>query len=442
MTKVNDAVHAAISPLRAWVSVGILTLLYACSMLDRTIISMLIGPMKADLGVGDFQLSLLVGLAFGGFYILCGIPLGWIADRFPKRPLIFAGISIWSLGATLCGFAGSYGQMFASRALVGAGEAAISPAAYSIMSSSFSKGRLALPLSIYGLGSPVGSAVGMALAGLIVTWAEHGGAAGLPILDGMRSWQMVFLLTGAPGLLIAWLAFTLPEPPRQPSCRAGGSLKRFVSSNRVLIASVFAAFALSAVASYNIVVWSPEYMVRSFGWSRAQVGGAIGILTLVAPVISHLITGFLADGFFSRGMLDAHVRLYMGMLVLAVPFVFLAYFSSSAAAFLVGLFGMLLLVLPAQALAAAVLQLSVPPDLRGRITGAYLAFVNLAGLTLGPSLVGFLNQYVFGEQAIGLSSATVVLSAIVITFLLLIVALPKVRAAIASRAQVIVEARQ
>jgi len=136
----NDSRGAAAAPASmayAWTVVAILMVAYVFSFIDRQILNLLVGPIRRDLGISDTQMSLLMGFSFAIFYSLLGIPLGRLADSRSRRGLITAGIVFWSLMTALCGSARSYLQLFLYRIGVGVGEAALSPAAYSLIADYF-----------------------------------------------------------------------------------------------------------------------------------------------------------------------------------------------------------------------------------------------------------------------------------------------------------------
>src|SRR3569833_1112620 len=121
----------------AWTVVAILIATAILSYTDRQVLSLLVDPIRADLGSSDTQISLLLGTAFAVVYGVAGIPLGGSADRTSRRNLIFCGLIVWTIGTLACGFSQSFGQLFAGRLVVGLGEAVLSPAAISLISDYF-----------------------------------------------------------------------------------------------------------------------------------------------------------------------------------------------------------------------------------------------------------------------------------------------------------------
>src|SRR5688572_26003688 len=147
----------SIGAIERWRLVAVLTLLLILSFLDRNILKLLIEPLRADLGVTDLQVSLLVGLSFSTLYSLSCLPFGFAADRVNRTKLLGAAVVCWSSMSVLCGFAGSYWQLFMGRAGLGIGEAALQPAAASLIRDSFPPDRRARAFSIFGIGPLVGA---------------------------------------------------------------------------------------------------------------------------------------------------------------------------------------------------------------------------------------------------------------------------------------------
>jgi MFS family permease len=201
----------------AWYALFVLVLVYIINFIDRQILSILVGDIKADLGVSDAQIGFLYGTAFAVFYALFGIPLGRLADSWYRGRLMAMGLALWSSMTAFSGFANSFGMLAAARIGVGIGEASASPAAYSMISDSFPKERRATALSIYSSGLYIGGALSLPIGGFVVSrWnAAFPDAAAAPL--GLAGWQAAFLAVGLPGLLLALWVLTLREPQRGAS---------------------------------------------------------------------------------------------------------------------------------------------------------------------------------------------------------------------------------
>src|SRR5690348_797262 len=139
----------------AWTVVAILIATAILSYTDRQVLSLLVDPIRHDLGITDREVSYLLGAAFAVVYGVAGIPLGFLADRTSRRNLICGGVVVWSCGTIACGLAHTFGQLFAARIVVGLGEAVLSPAAISLISDYFPPARR-------------GTAVGFFLAGIAI----------------------------------------------------------------------------------------------------------------------------------------------------------------------------------------------------------------------------------------------------------------------------------
>ena len=202
------------NPTRAWYALGVLTLVYVFSFLDRQILNLLVVPVSRDLQISDTQMSLLIGVAFAIFYTAFGLPLGRVADSHSRRGLIGAGFALWSLFTAGCGFAGNYAQLLVMRMGVGVGEASLSPAAYSLITDYFPPRRRGAAQGIYNMGIYIGSGIALVLGALAIGWLSKRPQWDLPLIGVVRWWQVLFMVMGAAGLLLVPLMLTVKEPPR------------------------------------------------------------------------------------------------------------------------------------------------------------------------------------------------------------------------------------
>lgn len=396
------------TPAAAWWMLFVLFLLFSLSYVDRFIITMLVVPIKADLGLSDVQIGILLGPAFAVFFAIFGIPLGWAADRYPRRWVIYIGATIWSLAAMASGLARSFVGLFMARVVIGAGEASLSPAAFNLMADVFPKSRLTLALSIYQSGVKIGSVVAFTVGGLLIALTNDWGIISLPVLGAVQPWQMVLLLTGAPGVLVALLVFTFAEPAaKAPSEKVqSGGIMAFYKAERTLMLCMLFGFSLVMVCVFSLASWVPTYMTREFGWTPVQYGPVLSVIGIAAAG-SMVLKGWIVDWLHVRlGIRDIHLRFYTWLLLVSVPLGTVAFFVSSPLLFLILYGAVQVIAVQFIVFLVATLQIVVPGEARGRTTGVFLAVFNLIGLGIGPLVTAFITDYVFKDEAmLGMSLA-------------------------------------
>jgi MFS family permease len=421
-------------PAYRWYVVGVLVLAYTFAFIDRSLLTLLVKPIRATLHISDLQLSLLSGLAFALFYTFLGIPIGRLVDYFSRCRIIFAGAVTWSVMTSFCGLASSFGQLFLARVGVGVGEATLSPAAYSMLADIFPETALPRALSVYNasiyLGSGLALIGGGALVGLVP--AIH-----IPRFGVLEPWQALFVVVGLPGLLISLLMLTLREPPRRhvSAQLAAGSLAdglRFVWQRRGAYGFLICGFSAASLLWNGTFAWLPSFFVRNHGWTLPHVGLVIGSALLLFGTTGVSAGGALAAYWRARG--DTGAGLKIGILsatVLLPTGLLLPFVSSNIAAVLVCVF-ILAGSLPYGA-AAAALQEITPNQLRGQVSAVYLFGINAAGIGFGPTFVALLSQRLFhSDQALGLALAVTTAIAAPLGICLLALGLAPYRGAIIS----------
>ncbi len=390
----------------AWYVVGVLTLAYVFSFIDRQILNLLVGPIERDLGISDTQMSLLMGFSFAVFYTLFGIPLGRLADSRSRRVIIAVGIAAWSLMTAGCGLARKYWQLALLRMGVGVGEASLSPAAYSLIADYFPPERRATAISVYSMGIYLGSGLAFIVGGLVVKFASGQDQFDLPIVGPTRAWQLIFFAVGLPGLLMALLACTVREPARQglrPTAVAFPVPMRdvwaYLRDNRSTFLCLNLGIACLTFSSYGASTWVPTFFVRKHGWPPAQVGIIFGLIVAVAGTLGIMSGGRLADRLRLRGYADAELRVALFAAIGWLPFGILYPLMPSgpwAAAMLAPsiFFGS-----APFGVAPAAIQRMMPNAMRAQATALYLFVINLIGLGLGPTAVALVTDRVFHDKA-------------------------------------------
>src|SRR5690606_2253083 len=209
------------------------------------------------------------------------VPLGYAADRYSRRWVIFFGVLFWSVAAVASGLAGSFDTLLAARIGVGIGEAALQPAAASLISDIFPRKRLATAFSIYSTGSLMGSAGALAIGGAVITWAGTG--VDFPLLGHLAPWQVAFVVTGLPATVCASLGFAIPEPSRRRAkAGAGGAAPwsevfALIRRNWLFLACYLGGFSSLLLVTWGALGWMPAILERVYGWSIAQVGATLGL---------------------------------------------------------------------------------------------------------------------------------------------------------------------
>lgn len=383
-----------------WYVVGVLMLVYVFSFIDRQILSLLVKPIRADLGISDTQMSLLLGFSFAVFYTFLGIPLGRLADSRSRRGLIAAGLVFWSIATAFCGMARHYWQLFLARVGVGVGEAALSPAAYSLITDYFPKEKRAMAMSVYSMGIFIGTGIAFLLGGLVVTFAVKHGPVMLPVIGEIRPWQVVFLILGAAGILFSLILLTVREPARSgPAVQAPiKDVLAYLWQNRRAVLCHNVGFACLALSSYSASSWLPSFFYRVHGWEPGHFGLIYGIFVTVFASAGILFGGWLADYWHKQGKTDATMRVgwiaACGLAPVGGLFIFPSDPNIAAGLMIPGIF---LLGMPF-GVAPAGLQELMPPNMRGQATAVYLFIVNLIGLGLGPTAVALFTDYVFADD--------------------------------------------
>lgn len=432
---------ASVFPSRAtaWRSAIVIFVLTSIAMADRMAIAMLIGPIKRDFGIGDFQASLLVGAAFTSFYMLFLLPIGWAADNFSRTKVLGGCLTIWSLASIACGWAEGFAVLFVLRMLVGAGEAGLAPCAHGIIGASFPHDALAKPLALQGIGFQVGSALGVAAAGAVLSAGAAGAFAGLPVIGDLPPWRIAFIAIGVPGML-ALLLVPLLHDPRVITSRAAdapgpdAALLPFLRQHKAMVSLALVSAGLSAMALGCVTAWIPEYLQRVQGMAPMQAGATLGSLLLLAAFAGQGGFAILVDWLATRGMRAAPVAIGLLPVALGIPCAWFAFQATTSAAFVGWLTVLLICIAPCNAISNTVMQLIAPPALRSRLAALLILVISVIGFTSGPALVGALSQYVLGEENLGTALKYVVTGSMALTFLTLVALRPRLAAYLDQRA--------
>ncbi|MFT8674997.1 MAG: MFS transporter [Acetobacter sp.] len=368
---------------------------YVLSFVDRQILALLIGPVKADLGLSDFQFALLNGLAFALFYSVLGLPVAALADRMPRPPILAAGVALWSVATIGCGFSSNFWQLFFCRTCVGIGEAALVPAVYSFLADIVPPARLGRTLALFSLGSFVGAGLAFLCGGMLLA-ALHDATS----WHGIAGWKLCFMAVGLPGLP---LALCIALGVREPAGRTFGTgerppawaAARHMARHWKFFTLHFLGYSCTAIILFSLMSWTPALLGRGRHFSHQDVGLVMGLIAIVCGCGGVYTSGRLIDLLASRGHADAPARVGLTGAVAAPLFLLAALLMPGNTAFVLLLavaFFFASFPMPPSAL---VVQQQVPKALRAQFSATLLLCNAMIGLSGGSMLIGYLDDHVF-----------------------------------------------
>lgn len=403
MTGDGESAAREHSPAYAWYVVGLLTLAYVCSFIDRQIITLLVGPIKQDLGLSDTEMSYLLGLSFALFYTVFGFLIAIAADRLNRRNIIAAGIFIWTLMTAACGLAKGYGQLFLARMGVGFGEGALSPAALSMISDYFPREKLGRAIAVYSTGIAIGSGIALLVGGTVIQAVSTLDTVTLPLVGELRPWQAAFIIVALPGIPIGLLVLTIREPARRGRLATNASRWSLRPAMHQLrghwrtYAGIILGMSVLTVMAYGIIGWIPEHFRRTYGWSIGQVSLWFGLVLIVFGPLGAFVGGWLADR-LQRRHGDGYLRaILVGLAILGPGYVLFALMPDPWLSLLWLVPATVGGGIPTSVAGAALMQVT-PNEMRATISALYYFVISIVGLGLGPTSVALLTDYWFADE--------------------------------------------
>jgi MFS family permease len=354
-----------------------------------------------------------------------------LADRVHRVRLAAIGILLWSAMTVCSGLATSFGALFAARMGVGVGEAALVPAAVSLLADLFEPKQRALPMAVFTAGVSLGSGLALLLGGAFVAYAAHG-VETLPLLGrwlaAMHGWQAVFILAGLLGVPVALGVLLLAEPPRD---NAGGAQGRpttaegaaYLNQHWRLFLPLLAGAGIMYLFTNGLSAWAPTLLIREFHWRPSEVGIRLGAWVAPCAVGGSVLSGALATWIARRGQgpIDAPLRTMLIGSGLLMPLAVLAPLARQADLALAGLVASYFAIALCFGVASATFVAVTPNRLRGQMVALYVLIGNLIGLGLGPLAIGMLLDALSGGPAkVGAALSITAASSVVPGFLLLL----------------------
>jgi MFS family permease len=388
---------------RAYVTLAVLVAAYIISLVDRQVMSLMVAPIRQTLQISDVQIGLLQGLSFALFYCLLGLPLGRLADRSSRRILIATGMAFWSAATIACAFAHSFGTLFIARMCVGIGEAALAPAAYSLLADIFPDKRLVRANALFSMGAMLGGALALLVGGAALDYAAK---VGEHILGGeFKPWQLVFIAVGLPGILLTLILLLVVKEPKRlddsplPSLRQAGAQ---IWALREHLVPLYTCSTLLSIVVFANLGWLPTHFIRAYHMTASETGVGLGIALMAGSVAGACVGPTLTGWLLRKGYQDAHMRtVLIASVLILIPLMGPLLADRNAA--LVAAFFYFLIQNSYFGAVTASAQSVTPNRVRAINSGILFLLMNLIGLGGASVIVAWVSVHVFtGEpDAIG-----------------------------------------
>ena len=367
-------------------ALAFLTLISSLNYLDRSILSLALPSIKAEMQVSDTMLGLVTGLAFVAFYSVLGVPIAWAADQWNRRNIIAWGFAFWSLMTAATGRVSSIAQLALARFLMGAGEATALAPSNAMVADLFPPRRQPLAMSVLGLASSIAS---LALFPIIGVIGQHYG------------WRAMFVAAGVPGLILAPLFVLTVREPARTQLRATAERSSFGETVSFLLGSpTFLWFLLASVFMganvYAVSAWTATFLQRVHGMKLAEIAGSTGPIRGITSGIGVLAAGLIIDRLVRR---DMRWRVWLPAITafLTGPTQALFLLADDRLTWMTGFALTSLFGLMHQAPIFAATVGIVRPRMRASAIAIMVLFASLLGQIVGPLVVGMLNDALAGR---------------------------------------------
>jgi MFS family permease len=388
----------------AWLVMAVATI----SWMDRTLIGILIEPIKAEFSFTDTEISLLTGLAFSVCYGVGALPIAWLADRMNRALLLAIGVTIWCSLTIGFGFASSFWILFLCRMGVGLGEATAVPCSISLLSDRFPRTVLPRGLGIFQLGTPLGVTLATAGAASLTAWLT---TSGMAEQIGMSGWRITFVLAGMMGLvLVIPLLLTRDKRIPPPKAVAGEEKREGLLSHlyrvRGYIIPLMAGNALFVLFLNGYPQWVVVMFQRVHGWTLQDTGIAFGAVAVSTGILGALAAGWFTPRLSRRMGKDATLRIKVGAALIIAPLAIIGPIMPNPWLGLVVMCVPLFFTYGAATLLPGAIVNASPSWLRARFIAINVFLGSLIGGGLGALFFATLTDYVFrDEKMVGYSLA-------------------------------------
>ena len=391
------------SEKKGWYVTFVFLFAFIFSLIDRQILNLLVIPIQNDLLLSDTQISLLQGFAFVITYVLLSVPIGRLVDKFNRIKIMISGVVVWSITTFTCGLSRNFYELLFARMGVGAGEAALSPAAWSLLADYFRPERLSFPISIYLMGPYLGAGLAMILGAYVLDLTSGREAIYIPLIGSLAPWQITFIIVSLPGIIITGLLLSVKEPKRKNIKSNSEKIPNwsevisFMLLNKRIYTSLHIATPFLVIMLYGLQAWSPTILVRVYDWELSDAGRVYGLIALFFGSTGVISGPFLSKVLKNLSISSSSLKVcVLGVSLAGISISLLPFQNDSFYALICIAIASFCIPLPL-ALVTTIMQEVTPNPMRGVVNGMYVVSTNVIGLAIGPFLVAFGTDYIFND---------------------------------------------
>ena len=402
-----------------------LLLCYFMFFVDRNILTLLVAPVRRDLGISDSEMGVLNGFSFSILSGVMAIPFGWYADRRSRRNILIFGLALWGCSTIASGFTTTFTQLMLTRMGLGIGEAALSPAAFALISDYFPKARRGTAVGIYGIGGFGGIGLSYIIGGAVLASFRGVDSVNLPVIGETSLWHAAFIIVGLITLALALLMTTVREPARHATRAAastgGTAFGRHFREHWGAFCVLIAAYTCLGFNSIGWFAWLPTYFIREVQMPPAVAGAQVGWVTTIGGVLGAVAGGYIADAMAKRGMRGGKLPTLALMFVMWIPCALGLWLFSNPVLSLACAFVFTFADGIGYMQAANVIQEAFPAHLRARSIAAWMVCSAVFSYGWGPIVFGYATDHFFGGGAglrysLGIVSLPVMLLGLVLAW--------------------------
>jgi MFS family permease len=406
-TGVTGSAEAAARPsIRLWYMAGVLCLVNAIGFVDRQSLPLLVLQIEHDLKLSDTEMSLAIGLAFILVFSGMALPAGMLVDWVNRRRLVAGAVALFGASTIACAGAFSFSTLFIGRMVVGIGESVTGPGAIAMIKDAFPPAWQAGGIAVWAMGASIGSAMALLGGGAVLALVRDAAVVHVSVIGALATWKLVLIISGLATFPIAFLVWTVREPPRRHAATAGarglGEAIAYVRREWRIYAPLFLVNGVTIMMGIGFGIWMPALLGRVWHLSRPEIGFHYGLLFLLFSPTSQFLAGFLVDKLERIGVARAIpiFGIIVGILDF-LPAIFAPIASSLAWTWvLVAIYT--LLTTSFFTIGTAFVARLTPGNMVGKVASLHLFSVGICGTAIAPTLIAAVSDHFFsGPAALG-----------------------------------------